>query len=103
MSYLIKLVILASNMANKIKTGDIFEIPTRKGLAYAQFTHAHPRYGALIRVLPGFFHARPGDFEQLVGHHESFVTFIPLQAAVNRGIFSIVANCSVPDFASSFP
>lgn len=32
------------------KIGDIIEIPTRSGFAYAQFTHKHNLYGALLRV-----------------------------------------------------
>jgi len=32
-----------------------------------------------------------------------FSTFFPLKAAINRGIFKIVANCSVPKFAQKFP
>ena len=36
--------------------GDVIEIATDKGLAYAQYTHEEPRfYGSLIRVLPGVF------------------------------------------------
>jgi len=93
-------------MAKRIHIGDIVEIPTAKGLRYAQFSHEHaqpPRYGALIRVLPRFFQSRPGDFSELVRQPETFVTFFPLQAAVNRKIFAVVGNCPVPDFAKPFP
>lgn len=90
-------------MAKKIKIGDIIEIPTAKGFAYAQFTHAHARYGALLRVLPGFFKSKPSEFSEFIQKQEIFVTFFPLQAAVNRGIFKVVTNCPVPDFANSFP
>jgi len=45
-------------MPRRVKIGDIIEIPTSKGLAYAQYTHNHkqrPHFGALIRVLDGLF------------------------------------------------
>ena len=40
----------------KATIGDVIEIVTSKGLAYAQLTHRHtapPRYDALIRVFSG--------------------------------------------------
>jgi hypothetical protein len=87
----------------RIRIGDIVEIPTAKGLSYAQFSHNHVRYGALIRVLQGFYTERPSNFSRFVGEPESFCTFFPLQAAVSRGIFNILCNCAVPDFAKLFP
>lgn len=90
-------------MAKRIRIGDVIEIPTAKGLAYAQFSNTHPRYGALLRVLPGFLNSRPSDFLELAQQPETFVTFFPLQAAVGRNIFEIVGNVPVPDFARPFP
>ncbi len=90
-------------MAKKIRLGDIVEIPTARGIAYAQLCNTHPQYGALIRVLPGFFDARPSDFGDVACQPEKFVTFFPLQAAVNRKIVEIVGNASVPEFARAFP
>ena len=34
----------------RLKIGDIVEIKTGKGLVYAQYTHKHQQYGALLRV-----------------------------------------------------
>lgn len=90
-------------MAKKCKIGDIIEIPTPSGLAYAQFTHLHPRYNALLRVLPGKYESRPVDLSRLAQSEEKFATFFPLQAALNQGIFCVVANHSVPATASTFP
>jgi hypothetical protein len=87
----------------KLQVGDIIEISTAKGLSYSQVSHNHARYGALLRVLPGFFKSRPSDFVKLAGEPETFVTFFPLQAAVNRRIFDLVGRCPVPDFAKPFP
>lgn len=90
-------------MTKRINIGDIIEILTAKGLAYVQFSNTHARYGALLRVLPGFFKSRPSNFLELAQQPEAFVTFFPLQAAVNRNVFEIVGNVPVPNFAKPFP
>jgi hypothetical protein len=46
----------------KIRFGDIAEIKTSIGLAYAIYTHRHtqpPKYGALIRVFDQLYQSRP--------------------------------------------
>jgi hypothetical protein len=48
--------------------------------------------GSLIRVLPGFYRERPDNFNALVDAEERFSVFFPLGAALNRGIFRIVAS-----------
>lgn len=86
--------------------GDVIEFETPAGLAYAQFTlhyTAPPRYGALLRVLPGLFPKCPSDFGSLVQQRERFSTFFPLGAACARGIVRIVANEPVPERASGLP
>ena len=86
--------------------GDIVEINTPKGFAYAQYTHKHtkpPRFGELIRVLPGLFEEEPEDFSQIVRERERFFVFFPLSAACNRRIVSIIANEKIPPIASDFP
>lgn len=93
-------------MVKRVKIGDVIEIQTAKGLAYAQYTHFHsrpPRYGNLIRVLPGFFNDRPSNFSKIVKAPTKFVKFFPLQAAINKGIVTIVANEPVPAHAQKFP
>lgn len=90
-------------MAKRIKVGDLVEIPTSKGLAYAQFTLKEKQWGALLRILPGFHPERPSNFSGLVREREVFVVFFPLQAAVNRQIFEIAGNEEVPDWAKRMP
>ena len=88
------------------RIGDVIEIPTPKGLAYAHYTHKHdepPRYGALIRVLPGIFPKRPADFVALVLQPPVFSTFFPLGAACNRKIFSVVAAEDIPRHTRDLP
>jgi len=90
-------------MGKRIKLGDVIEIPTSRGLAYAQYALRKEQWGALIRVLPGFFEKRPPTLCDLVTQKERFVTFFPLQAAVNRRIFEVVENCETPESAKAFP
>src|SRR6266850_2017215 len=90
-------------MGSRIRVGDVIEIVTDKGLAYAQYVLKKEQWGALIRVLPGFFEKRPSDLCDLVREKEIFVTFFPLQAAVNRKIFEVISNCPVPEHAKHLP
>lgn len=85
------------------RIGDVIEVPTSKGLAYAQFTHKHEQYGALIRVLPGLFAKPPLNFGELADQRPVFSTFFPLGAACSRGIVHIVASEPVPKHSASFP
>lgn len=87
----------------KIKLGDVVEIVTSKGLVYAQYTHRHKQYGALLRVFEDFYETRPRNFTKLVESKPLFMCFFPLGAAVDRGIFSIVDNVAVPLAAQQFP
>jgi hypothetical protein len=88
------------------RIGDVVEIETPKGLAYAQYTYnykAPPVYGALIRVLPDLYDSRPSDFSGLVREKERFSVFFPLGAACNRGIVKIVAHEEIPTVSRGIP
>lgn len=87
----------------RVKIGDVVEISTCKGLAYAQYTHKNRLMGNLLRVFPGFHAIRPADFHAIVTGKPGFMTFFPLGAAVNRGIVAVVSNLPVPDHARPFP
>ena len=90
-------------MSKRVRIGDIIEIPTSRGLAYAQYGHKKEQWGALLRILPGFCAQRPEDFSQIANQEESFVVFFPLQAAISRGIFEVVAHQEIPQHARTFP
>lgn len=90
----------------KVQFGDIFEIKTSKGLAYAIYTHKHerpPKFGAVIRVYDHLYKSRPHDVSEITKNPVRFVTFFPLQAAVNQGIFEIIGNVPIPEALKSFP
>jgi hypothetical protein len=86
--------------------GDIVEIATSKGLAYALYSHEHatsPRMGSLLRVLPGFHQTRPVGFSALVRQNEQFSIFFPLRAALKQDIVQIVGHEELPEWAVPFP
>ena len=88
------------------RIGDIIEIRTSRGLAYAQYTHEHstpPRYGSLLRILPGFYDTRPKTFDVLVQQPYLFMAFFPLNAAIRQGIVERVAHVPVPPDLKEFP
>jgi hypothetical protein len=90
-------------MAKKIKIGDVVEIPTAEGLAYAQYTQKDSLMGNLIRVKEGLFASRPDSLKEVLDRKNQIITFVPLQAMVNRNIVSIVSNEQIPPADSSLP
>lgn len=87
----------------KLKIGDIVRIPTDKGTTFAQYTHKHKRYGALLRVFEGFYDEPFKDHQELLKNRVLFSTFFPLQAAVKQNIFDIVSNQPVLNELQEFP
>lgn len=90
-------------MAKRAKIGDIVQILTSKGIAYAQFTHKHNEYGYLLAVFKGFYKSLPGDFSQIVSMKPQFFVFFPLQSALNQNLVSVVSNVPVAVGNKSFP
>jgi len=90
-------------MAARVRIGDVIEVPTSRGLAYVQHVCNNEKYGALVRILPGFYADRPAELSDVVKTLERFVTFFPLQAAISRGIFQIVGNEDLPPASKRFP
>ena len=90
----------------KVKIGDLVEIKTSKGLAYALYTHRHekpPRYGAMLTVFEGLHASRPPRIECVAESRVQFTTFFPLSAAVQQGIVEVVGNVPVPEHLTTFP
>jgi len=87
----------------KVKSGDIIEIKTKRGLTYAQYTHKHRMYGALIRIFDEVYQERPESFQKVVYGKIRFSTFFPLQAALSKGIFEVVGNEPIRDDLKIFP
>jgi hypothetical protein len=90
-------------MPKRVQIGDIIEIPTAKGLAYAQYTHQHRTYGGLIRVFDPLFANQPNSFSDLINAPVRFSTFFPVVAAIKNGVFRVVGHESVAPHNQSFP
>jgi hypothetical protein len=89
--------------ARTFKIGDLLEIKTAKGFAYAQLTHMHDTYGTLLRVLPGLYESRPDDISALADQREQYVAFVALPGLMKSGALSVINNVPVPEWARKFP
>lgn len=90
-------------MAKRVKLGDVLQVLTREGVAYAQVTHKHREFGFLIRVFPGFHAQVPRDFAEVVAVEPQFSTFFPVQTAVNQGLIAVVGNVPIAPALEAFP
>ena len=90
-------------MAKRVKIGDVIQLTSSKGLSYAQLTHINPEYKYLIRVFSEIYTKPPKDFNEVVDHSPQFSAFFPVQYAVNKGVFPIVANVRVSPKNQPFP
>jgi hypothetical protein len=86
--------------------GDVIEIKTPKGFAYAQYTHEHsepPRMGSLLRVVDGEFETPQRSSQELVSLPTRFKVFFPLAAAIKKGAVRIIGHETVPPQDRVFP
>lgn len=90
-------------MAKRVKLGDVLQVLTSQGVAYAQVTHKHPEYGYLIRVFSGFHDRQPGDFATVVAGPVLFSAFFVVQTAVNQSLLAVVGHVPVPEHLQAFP
>ena len=88
------------------RLGDVIELPVAGRYAYLQYVNHHrepPRFGALIRVLPGLFEQRPDSLDGLCSRPEGFIAFFPLGAALRGNHGSIVGNKEIPIAFNQWP
>jgi len=85
------------------RVGDVVEIPTSSGRAYAQVVQKVRSHGPLLRVLDGFWEERPDDLASLVEGSARFYVFFPVGAAVSLGAVTNAGHVPVPAQARSFP
>lgn len=90
-------------MAKRPDLGDVVEISTPKGFAYAQFIHDDARFGEMIRVLPGTFKTRPADLANLVAGPEKFIVFYAIRAAIRQRLVERVGPEPIPDRLRQVP
>lgn len=89
-------------VAKRARLGDIVELKTGKGLAYAQYSH-ESKLGGVLRVLQGFYPSRPVDWETVAAQSEAFITLMAVRAAVARGLLEVVGHAEIPEAARPFP
>ncbi|MHA6344310.1 hypothetical protein [Roseivivax sp. CAU 1761] len=89
----------------EFEPGDLVEIRTARGLAYAQVTHRHPSYPPVVRALEGTHETRPDDLEALAAGPTRFVAMIPLAAALRQAgaECAAVARLDIPEDQRAFP
>ena len=87
----------------RVKVGDIIEISTSHGLAYAQLAHRDKLYGELVRVLPERLPNRPTDFSRLVSQPDRLQVFVHVPSVLKRRLGELVGHADVPEFARTFP
>src|SRR5687768_6079571 len=85
------------------KIGDIIQICTSIGEAYAQYAHQNALFGSLIRILPGIFTSQEIDLDTLINEETAFWVFFPLNEAIKQNIVTIVKNAAIPSHAREFP
>jgi hypothetical protein len=87
----------------KPNLGDIVQIRTSKGYAYAQLTHKHHMFGYLLRILPGFFAEPVTDFAPLVMEPELYHAFVFKDDLFQPPVAMIVGNAPVPERSRALP
>ena len=85
--------------------GDLVEIVTDKGLAYAQITHNHSSYPPVVRAIAGLHDTRPDDVVAVAQGETAFVAMIPLDGAMKNvnATFEVVGNVDIPKDQCAFP
>jgi hypothetical protein len=87
----------------KLETGDIFEIPTKLGLCYAQFTHDHPTHTSVLRVFKTKHNDRPGDFSEVAMDEVEFTVLFPIAQAARKQLLQRVGHAPVRKELQPFP
>jgi regulator of ribonuclease activity B len=83
--------------------GDVYELATRMGFGYIQYTHGGDHFGDLVRILPGVYSDRPQNLTELSTQKELYYVFTGLSHAVRKKQIRFVANRPVPEWALRFP
>ena len=84
------------------RVGDIVEIRTNAGTAWAQYTHQHPTFGAVLRVFKPDSR-QYDDLDRLARSPVQFTALFPLGAACRQGIARILGPALLPPDATKFP
>jgi hypothetical protein len=89
-------------MAWRIEIGDVVEIATPIGFAYAQLINEDPLFGEIVRVLPGTFDSRPEDLARLVAGPDRFVVCYLIRSAIRTRLVQRVGHEPLPKASQAF-
>lgn len=91
----------------KEKTGEVVEVQTSHGLAYAQRIHDSPRPShkslQVMRMIEGFHAERPSDLAGLVNGPTVFYFHMALHHVIKHGHTALVGNLPIPAQEQVFP
>jgi hypothetical protein len=77
--------------------GDVVEIKTKRGYAYAQCVAKLPFFGNLIRVMPGLHKQKVTDLETMITKQEDYFTFFFWDKFLDRNVVYKVGRFEIPD------
>jgi hypothetical protein len=86
-----------------VRVGDVLELQSPTGWAYAVVSQKHPRYGHLLRALRGIYRRQVTNWLSLNSADVAFSCFFPANLAVRRKIARVVGNVSIPPSLQLFP
>lgn len=83
--------------------GDMVAISTRRGWAVFQYIAKDRLLGCLIRVLENFWNEPPAAQDVATDEATAFYTFLPLNAALSRGLVLSIGNRALAASNPEFP
>lgn len=88
--------------ARSLKPGDIYEIETKDGFSYFQYTHKTQLMGPLIWVLKGKFNEAQ-ELADVQSLPHLFCTFFPVQGVHKAGLIRWLGTAPIPGSRQNFP
>ena len=87
------------------KEGDVMEIKTEAGFAYAQYTHFHPECGELMRVFQGFYpeQLNQEEISKIAQKKHRFSLFISWDYCIRSKITRYAGNFPISSYVRDFP
>ncbi len=85
-------------MTKKLELGDIFELETKKGLAYLQYVKEPKDQNEIekVRIFYDLHNKRPSQLKDTICGEFFFLSFI-LKSAFKEGIVKKIGNISIPN------
>jgi hypothetical protein len=88
--------------ARPLKPGDLYEIETKDGFSYFQYTHKNRLMGPLVWVLKGKFR-EPLELADIQYLPHLYATFFPVQGVHKAGLIRWLGTAPIPESRRNFP